>query len=177
MQEEMMELKWKIVAGEVVRNIQGEECVWGVWRMCLEMVRVRQRTREEETLVAALQGDAVEDGRDTTLAMVAALQGNALEDGRDTRGDEAMRMHMAGDLSDLESTIAAAMAGDFSDFEATIAAAQHSRTTLTERRRGALADKARRRSKGGSGGRPYAQHMSTRKTEMRAGRASRRGWK
>ena len=34
-----------------------------------------------------------------------------------------------------------------SDFESTIAAARHSKTT--ERRRGALADKARRRSKGG----------------------------
>ena len=30
--------------------------------MCREMVRVIQRTREEETLVAALQGNAVEDG-------------------------------------------------------------------------------------------------------------------
>ena len=67
------------------------------------MVRVMQCTKEEETLVAALQGNAVEDGRDTS-------------------GDEAMHM-----------------AGDFSDFESTIAAVQHSRT---ERRRGALADKA-----------------------------------
>ena len=138
--KEKQELKWKIVAGEVVRNIQGEECVWGVWRMCLEMVRVRQRTREEETLEAALQGNAVEDGRDTS-----GDEGNAVEDGRDTSGDEAT--HMAGDFSDFESKIAAVMAGDFSDFESTIAAARHSRTT--ERRRGALADKAQRRNKDG----------------------------
>ena len=69
-----MELKWKIVAGEVVRNIQGDECAV----TCMEVLRVMQCTREEETLVAALQG-------------------NAVEDGRDTRGDKAM--HKAGGLS------------------------------------------------------------------------------
>ena len=74
-----MELKWRIVAGEVVRNIQGEECAV----TSMEMLRVMQRTREEEMLVAALQGNAVEDGRDTL-------------------GDNCKAMHMAGDFGDFE---------------------------------------------------------------------------
>ena len=40
--------------------------------MELEVLRVMQSTREDEALVAAVQGTAVEDGRDA-LAQVAAL--------------------------------------------------------------------------------------------------------
>ena len=60
-QEEKMELKWRIVAGEVVRSIQGDERA----DTCMEVLRVMQCTREEEALVAVAQGIIVEDSRDT----------------------------------------------------------------------------------------------------------------
>ena len=90
LQEEMMELKWRIVAGEMVRNIQGDE--YAV--TCMEVLGIMQDTRGDKALVAAVRGtviEAVEDGRDTS-----GDEGNAVEDGRDTSGDKAT--HMAGDF-------------------------------------------------------------------------------
>ena len=57
----MMELKWRIVAGEVVRNIQGDECAV----TCMEVLGIMRGTctREDKALVAAVRG-AVETAVD-----------------------------------------------------------------------------------------------------------------
>ena len=49
-QEEMTELKWRIVTGEVVRNIQGDECAV----TCMEVLRIMRGTGEDKALVAAV---------------------------------------------------------------------------------------------------------------------------
>ena len=55
----MMELKWRIVAGEVVRNIQGDECAV----TCMEVLRMMQGTRENKALVAAVDQQEQESRR------------------------------------------------------------------------------------------------------------------
>ena len=60
MQEEKMETKWGIVAGEVGKCLRDFR-----WESCMEVPRVMQCTREDKALVVAVQGIVVEDGRDS----------------------------------------------------------------------------------------------------------------
>ena len=69
LQEETLEVKWGIVAGEAagfIRRMKRAEFRWHTCTcICMEALRVMQCTREDEARVAAVQGTAVEDSRDT----------------------------------------------------------------------------------------------------------------
>ena len=95
-QEEMMELKWRIVASEVVRSTRGDEqCHAGT---SMEVLRVMQCNREDKALGAAVQGDfesavtAVQCSRTAGLRWgVLACAAQAAQGCRDA-GDMAVRV-------------------------------------------------------------------------------------
>ena len=68
----MMELKWRIVAGEMARYIQGDE--YAV--TCMEVLRIMQGTRGDNALVAAVRGTVIE-AKDAAARKAAAVDADA----------------------------------------------------------------------------------------------------
>ena len=77
-QEEKMELKWGIVAGEVGRCMRRKRGKDFRWHTCMGVLRLMRFIREDKALVAAvrMRGTvvAIEDNRDALAQVVALLQ-------------------------------------------------------------------------------------------------------
>ena len=78
-QEEQMEVKWRIVAGELGGSWRkrGEDFRWHTMS-CMEVLRLMRFTREDKALVAAVQGTVhvVEDSRDTLRNEIMYMAGD-----------------------------------------------------------------------------------------------------